>query len=111
MNKKNILIIIIAIIIFAVAFMYLSRNNSTSDTSSLSVNNTEAPTGDSQYIYNLLQQMSVVKLDDSIFSSSVFQSLKDNTVVLTPQDTGRNNPFSPIGSDSGKIIQNTTSSR
>lgn len=108
MSKKNILMLIIAVIFLGIAFMYLTRNNTTSDSSSLSVNSSTAPSADAQYIYSLLQRMSAVKLDDSIFSSAVFQSLKDNTVVLTAQQTGRNNPFSPIGTDTGVTIQATT---
>ena len=60
-----------------------------------------------QYIYTMLQQMAQVTLDDSIFSKPNFQSLKDNTVSLTPQATGRNNPFAPVGTDSNSATQAT----
>jgi hypothetical protein len=108
MNKKNILIIIVAVIFLGIVFIYLTRDNTAGDTSSLSTNVSTAPSADAQYIYNLLQRMSAVKLDDSIFVSTAFQSLIDNTVVLTAQQTGRNNPFSPIGTDTGIFIQATT---
>jgi len=109
MNKKNILILIIVLVFSGIAFMYLTRNNTINDVSSLSTNTTTAaPSADAQYIYSLLQRMSVVKLDDSIFSSDAFRSLIDNTVVLTTQQTGRNNPFSPIGTDAKISIQSTT---
>jgi len=111
MNKKNISIIIIVIVVFIIAFMYLGRNNSNTGTSALSVQTTgTANNADAQYIYNLLQQMAAVKLDDSIFSRQDFQSLKDNTVTLTPQQAGRNNPFSPIGSDSGTVVRSAATS-
>ena len=108
MNKKNILILIIVVVCFGIVFIYLTRNNNTDNTSSLSTDNSAVPSADAQYVYTLLQRMSAVKLDDAIFASDAFKSLIDNTIVLTPQDTGRTNPFSPIGADTGISIQSTT---
>jgi len=97
MNKKNIFIIIIVVLLVMLAFWYLGNSSSTAGDSSLSVSQTSSESADAQYIYNLLQQMSQVKLDDSIFSDPSFQNLKDNTVSFSAQPSGRNNPFAPIG--------------
>ena len=81
------------------AFWYLGNNSaSPTDDSSLTTTVSTSESADAQYIYSLLQQMSQVKLEDTIFSESSFQNLKDNTVSFSSQPSGRDNPFAPIGS-------------
>lgn len=49
-----------------------------------------------------------IKLDDSIFSDPAFATLRDSSIILTPDGTeGRPNPFAPIGSDSTVPAGNT----
>jgi hypothetical protein len=98
MNTKNIIVVIVLLIVGFIAFQYLTGSN-TNSTSSLSVDGNTTNSTDAQQIYSLLQEMAQVKLDDSIFSKPVFQNLKDNSVTFAPEAAGRNNPFSPIGSD------------
>ena len=110
--KNNLLIIILVIIIGLVAFWYLGKG-SPDNGSSLSVDVQTSNSADATYIYNILQQMAQVTLDDSIFSNSVFQNLKDNTVSFSPQAAGRPNPFSPVGTDvnvSGQTAKSATNS-
>ena len=109
MNMKNIIIIIVLLGVAFFAFNYLSGSSAAS-TGSLSADTSSSNSNDAQYIYTLLQKMQQVKLDDSIFSNSVFQGLKDNTVIFAPQAAGRNNPFSPIGSDLLGANPSTTTS-
>lgn len=47
----------------------------------------------------LLLELKALKLDDSIFSSSAFQSLQDFSQALVSEPVGRSNPFAPLGSD------------
>ena len=92
--KKNIISIILIIIVGLVAFSYLNRSNDS--VSLLSSDSTTSDSADAKYIYNILQQMKNVQLNDSIFSNSTFQGLKENVINFSPQESGRVNPFSPI---------------
>ena len=48
----------------------------------------------------LLLSVKSIKLNDAIFSDSSFASLRDSSIVLTPDATqGRPNPFAPFGSE------------
>ena len=83
--------------------------NSSTDATLVADSNT-ASSNDAQTIYNLLQKMAKVKLDDSIFSNQIFQNLKDNSVDVAPQETGRDNPFAPINNNA-VIIKDITVKR
>ena len=107
MSKKNILILSVVIIVFAFAGFYLFKSNTTDQ--SLVANSKVSNSDEAQKIYNLLQKMSQVKLDDSIFSNQVFKNLKDNSIEILPQETYRENPFAPINSATNRAT--TTSSR
>jgi phosphomevalonate kinase len=95
--KKNLITIVLIIIIGVVAFMYLNRSSSSDALLSTDVATTDS--ADAKYIYNILQQMKKVELNDSIFSNSVFQGLKENVINFSPQESGRVNPFSPISNN------------
>jgi hypothetical protein len=105
--KNNIITIILIILVGMVAFWYLNKTDNSSG--SLVSDTATTDSTDAKYIYNILQQMAQVKLDNSIFSNSTFQKLNDNTVSFSPQLTGRNNPFSPVGTDSTIPGQSTSS--
>ncbi len=50
---------------------------------------------------SLLLNIKTIQLNDSIFSDSAFNNLRDNSIVLIPDgNEGRPNPFAPIGTDS-----------
>jgi hypothetical protein len=42
-------------------------------------------------------------LNDSIFNSPQFASLRDETTQVNQEPVGRNNPFAPIGHDNGFV--------
>jgi hypothetical protein len=49
---------------------------------------------------SLLLNTKNINLDDAIFSSTAFISLRDSSIILTPDgNEGRPNPFAPIGVD------------
>ena len=96
--KNNIITIILIIFVGMVAFWYLGKTDTSSSLLTADVKTTDSI--DAKYIYNILQKMAQVNLDDSIFANLTFQNLKDNTVSFSPQASGRNNPFAPIGNDS-----------
>jgi phosphomevalonate kinase len=103
--KNSIVIIILVVVIGMIAYWYLGQNNSSTAYLTTDVKTTDSV--DAKYIYNILQQMARVNLDDSIFSNTLFQNLKDNTVSFPPQVSGRNNPFAPVGSDENTSGQTT----
>jgi hypothetical protein len=51
----------------------------------------------SQDLLLTLNNLHAIKLDPSIFSDPLFQSLTDFGVTIPPQPTGRPNPFAPVG--------------
>lgn len=91
-----------------VAFWYLNKTDSPTTYLTADVKTTDSV--DAKYIYNILQKMAQVNLDDSIFSNITFQNLKDNTVSFSPQPAGRNNPFAPVGVDAFITSQGSASS-
>lgn len=52
-----------------------------------------------QEILSLLADLKRIRLDGSIFSDPLFQSLQDFSVELNPEPKGRQNPFAPLGRD------------
>lgn len=97
MNKKNIIVIVVVVLVAMIAMQFLTSNDT--GTSTLSADISSSDSVDAKSIYALLQKMQTVTLTDSIFANSVFQNLKDNSVTFAPQEAGRANPFSPVGSD------------
>ncbi|MFZ2149829.1 MAG: IPT/TIG domain-containing protein [Minisyncoccia bacterium] len=57
-----------------------------------------------QEFLTLLLSVRNIKLDDSIFADTAWNSLRDSSIVLVPDGTeGRPNPFAPIGSDKEEV--------
>ncbi len=110
MNKKTILSIVLVIIVVMAAVFYLNGQGTTSD-GSLTSDVKAIQSSDAQDISLLLQKMDHVELNNSIFTNPVFLSLKDNTATFIPQDSGRDNPFAPIGSNAPSQSSSGTSSR
>ena len=52
----------------------------------------------SQNLLVTLQNLHTIKLDDSIFTEPVFQSLNDFGVSIPPESVGRADPFLPLTS-------------
>lgn len=53
-----------------------------------------------QDFLNLLLNVKTIKLDVAIFATPAFMSLRDSSIVLTPDgNEGRPNPFAPLGVD------------
>ncbi len=110
MNIRNISAIILIIIAILFGVWYLSGSNAGNQSSLSSLTTTSATpqSSSAQYIYSLLQQMKQVKLDNSVFQNPEFKKLKDNTVTLSAQPSGRDNPFAPVGNNT-QSIPNTPS--
>ena len=103
--KNNIITLVLVIVVGMIAYWYLTKTDTTAGYLVTDVKTTD--TVDAKYIYNILQQMEQVTLDDSIFENPAFKKLKDNYVSFPAQVAGRNNPFAPVGMDSA--FQSTSS--
>lgn len=103
--RNNIITIALVIVIGLVAFWYLTKTDTSAGYLATDASTTNST--DAKYIYTILQQMSQVTLDDSVFVNPIFQGLKDNTVTFSPQASGRNNPFAPVGTDAAVSGQTT----
>lgn len=56
-----------------------------------------------------LVSLKKITIDTTLFTNKSFTSLKNNTVKLDPVSPGRQNPFSPIGSDGLSSVYSSTS--
>ena len=54
-----------------------------------------------------LSNLRTIRLDETIFTNSVFESLSDFGVVIPPEAIGRRNPFAPLGTG-GPVSTTTT---
>ena len=111
MSKNKIIIIVVVIIVGVFAYFYLTRDQSGTANAPLVSEAKTTTFADAKDILTLLNRMSQIKLDDSIFQNVVFKSLKDTTVILVSQPTGRNNPFAPLGSDGTTKVQPQTTTK
>lgn len=104
---KIFLVVITAIIIIGLIYLYIYRSGTSeaadsSPLSSSSENNktendiiSEQASLDISFI-STLSSLNKIKIDSAFFDSKSFVSLKDNSVVLEEVNPGRENPFSPI---------------
>ena len=71
-------------------------------------NPTDQSTTGSQ-IVEILRNLSVIKLDDSVFRNPAFGLLRDMSVAIPPViNQGRRNPFAPVGNDAAVTTTETT---
>jgi hypothetical protein len=112
---KNIIIVAgVAIVLFVGYFFFLKPSPEIAPL--VSSSNTLSPlnqTGDinaplANEFLTLLLSVKSIRLDDSIFSNGIFNTLRDSSIILTPDATiGRPNPFAPLGNDFVPIIPAT----
>lgn len=117
--KKIILFLILAIILFAIYFLFLkpktqepnlqtqtAENNSTTENQNEKENNKESILA--KEFLNLLLNVKSIEVNQDFFANPIFRNLKDSEVLLSQDKSeGRPNPFAPIGQDNS-TIQNTT---
>ncbi len=98
MNPK-ILKGIIAVVIIGIAFMLLKSFLGTPSSSTLKVDPNSVKFVDDRNMVITLNRLEKVKLDESIFSNTIFLSLVNFERPITDEPIGRPNPFAPIGND------------
>jgi hypothetical protein len=103
---------IIALVIIAIAFFGFKAffaSDSTGDVALVSEGSSTSQFVDGKTILVLLNKLSRITLDDSIFSNQIFTGLVNFEKPIEDQVIGRQNPFLPIGVDgSGLIVPKAT---
>ena len=117
MNSKIKIIIISAVVVLALILAYIflikkspeqanltsSSSGDTTTTPNMNTPNKIVPV-DTTFLNNLLG-IKDIQLNTSILHDATFMSLRNSTVILTPDgNEGRKNPFAPIGSDTATVI-------
>lgn len=107
MNKKRvkILLIVLAALVLLFAYaMYSSRGGNGEGTASAGAGNALSKSANPTFsekedLLKVLMSLKSIKLDTGFFDNKVFQSLVDFSVELPPEESGRPNPFSPLGNN------------
>lgn len=96
MNKSNIKnIIIIVSIVAGLFFLYtffVKGNND--DDLLVSSSSTQSPV--IEELFSILNKLSQLRINESIFQDASYKSLEDYTVIVNPEPYGRINPFELI---------------
>ena len=99
-SKKTIVIIIIIIVLAVLAYFYFSGNPSASQSDTLEQSGGEQLSQEAEIagarVLALLNQISSLKIDVSIFNDPVYKSLVDYSIEIPEQKIGRVNPFAPL---------------
>jgi hypothetical protein len=104
-HKKTLLLIIATLILFFGYWFFFISNKKPSNSSSSGLTNTVMNVSNTQYdreFVESLLSLSYVNLDMSIFNSRTYQALNFPEipfVVNFSRESGRDNPFLPIGVD------------
>ena len=113
-SKSSIFIIAIVALVIIGAGLYFFVFNKSGTTTSSTTGLVSSNTGTSQGLQNsttgqdttgnqvvtILRNLSVIKLDDSVFRNPAFALLTDISISLPPvTNQGRRNPFAPVGVD------------
>jgi hypothetical protein len=112
-HKKTILIIVITLVLFFGYWFFFISNKDTAETSQssgissspINVSNTEY---DREFVESLLS-LSYINLDVSMFNTRTYQVLNFPEipfVVNFTRESGRDNPFLPIGVDGANTSSN-----
>lgn len=95
-SKKSIISIIVIICAVAIGYFFYTGNKAPAIDSLLQTQATPEANAASSRIMNLLNQISMLEIDKSIFSNAVYMSLVDYSVEIPSVPVGRQNPFAPI---------------
>lgn len=94
-SKKPLIIVIAIVVIAALGYFYYSGSTpSTSGTLISSANANDQAVG--AQVLGILNQVKTLRIDTALFSDPGYQTLRDHTVPIPPQNVGRTNPFAPI---------------
>jgi hypothetical protein len=113
-NKKTIIIGLVIVVALAGGWYFYSSGSSGSGTSQLVASGGTANAAQvGSNVLNILNNVSSIHIDTSLFSMPAYQSLVDYSITVPPQGVGRANPFAPVGGASpasGAVIQPSSQS-
>lgn len=96
-SKKTFIILIVIIVVAALIYFYTLGNSAADSASTLQQDSVSSETqAVGSRVLSLLNQISSLKIDASIFNNPSYQSLVDYTVSIPEQNIGRPNPFAPL---------------
>ncbi len=93
---KNPVIAILVLVIVAVAGYFYANRNRESDQLLTGVSVADEASAVDGDLLKTLGKLKKLRLNDSIFSDPVWQSLRDFGRTLSPEPKGRANPFAPL---------------
>ncbi len=104
--------ILIVIVVVSIGLFFYFRgkpnNDSLSSLEESGTSESNEAVEASNRVVKLLNQISSLEINDSIFKTAAYKSLIDYTVAIPEQNIGRVNPFAPIGGGSqfsGTVIR------
>jgi hypothetical protein len=98
-NKKTIIIGIVLIVLLAGGWYFYKSGSSPASTSSL-ISSSDGSGSVGTDVLSVLNSVSSIRIDTSLFTSPAYQSLVDYSIQVPPQAIGRPNPFAPTGGGS-----------
>lgn len=102
MNKGVATIVLILVVVGGGFYAYTNLSgNAPAPEDGETVNSEDEGAG--AQLVALLDQLQSLQLNDSIFASAQFASLRDETTEVLDEPVGRINPFAPIGRDAGFV--------
>jgi hypothetical protein len=93
---KSIITIVIIVAIALIAYFYYEGSAPSASNSLLSASAAPASGDIGKQVLNLLSQIQSLRIDSTLFSDPGFQTLRDFSVAIPPQNVGRANPFAPL---------------
>ncbi len=104
---KNLVIVGVVILAIAGAGYFYATRDQSPDTLLVASSSGGSSSVDQDLLASL-QQLKLLKLDDSIFSNPIWRSLSDFGQTIPPQTPNRPNPFAPLDPS---VFATTTISR
>lgn len=92
-NIKNIITIVVVIVVIFFAYTFFVKGNKEPDALVSTSSATVAGSPVVRELFKILDQLSELSLDTSIFEDPLYKSLEDYGVTIDPQPIGRSNPF------------------
>ncbi len=109
-SKKPIIIIVIVLVLAAAAYFYFS-GSPTDTAATLDAEQTPEGALVGAEVLTLLNEISALSIDSTLFDSQAYKSLVDHTVVVPEQNIGRFNPFVPVGALAKPAVKSSSGSR
>jgi hypothetical protein len=97
-DSKTVSIIIAVLVVAGGAYWYFFMNNSESVPLTASL----TQTADEAQFQTLATQLQNITFDTSIFTDPRFMALVDISAQITPESTGRLDPFAPVSGVTSK---------